>query len=61
MTALSTNGPDRIERRYYDAADRVTQVFSGVDTPLQQRTAALEYSDNSQTEAVIDAKGNRWR
>ncbi len=54
-----TFGSDRIERRYYNAADQVTQVFSGVGTPLQQRTAALEYTPNGQTSAVIDAKGNR--
>ncbi len=52
-------GPDRIEKNYYDAADQLTQTFSGVGTDFQQRTAMLEYTDNGKTKAAIDAKGNR--
>ena len=52
-------GEDRISRTYYDHADQVTQVWSGIDTALAQRTAKLEYSLNGRVTAVEDAKGNR--
>ncbi|MXO57689.1 RHS repeat domain-containing protein [Pontixanthobacter gangjinensis] len=52
-------GEDRISKRLYDTADRVTSVRSGVGTPLEQVTAQMDYTANGQTTWVEDAKNNR--
>jgi RHS repeat-associated protein len=54
-----TDGEDRITRRYYDTADRLTQVWSAVDTPLAQNTAEMAYNANGTVAWVEDAKNNR--
>ncbi|MCP5392924.1 MAG: RHS repeat-associated core domain-containing protein [Sphingomonadaceae bacterium] len=58
MTAGSY-GEDRISRTYYDAADRVTSVFSGVGTDLQQQSVEMSYNDNGTVAWVEDAADNR--
>lgn len=59
-TACEAMAPeDRITRTYYDEADQISEVWSGVDTPLAQPTAKFEYSDNGQITAVTDASKNR--
>lgn len=58
MTAGSF-GEDRIARRYYDAADRVVETWSGVGTSLAQRSAKMEYNPNGSLAAIQDAANNR--
>eukprot|EP00913_Durusdinium_trenchii_P015458 g14519.t1 len=58
MTAGSF-GDDRIVKRYYDTADRVTEVWSGIGTPLAQQTAQMSYNTNGTVAWVEDAKDNR--
>ncbi len=58
MTA-GAHGDDRITRNYYDAADRVTEVWSGVDTPLAQQTGEYSYTANGNVRWMEDAKDNR--
>lgn len=58
MSATSGNS-DRISRRYYDTADRVTQVWSAVDTPLAQQSAQMSYNTNGTLQWVEDANDNR--
>jgi RHS repeat-associated protein len=54
-----TFGPDRIARNYYDTADRLTEVWSGVGTSLAQRTAGAGYNPNGTMAWIEDAAGNR--
>ncbi len=58
MTA-GANGDDRITRNYYDTADRVTEVWSGVGTSLAQQSVEMSYTANGQTQWVEDAMDNR--
>ncbi|MBD3813677.1 MAG: RHS repeat protein, partial [Betaproteobacteria bacterium] len=58
MTAGSY-GEDRISRNYYDAADRVTETWSGIGTSLAQKTTKFAYTADGQVDWVEDAKGNR--
>lgn len=53
------DGEDRITRRYYDTADRPTQVWSAVDTGLAQQTAEMAYNANGTVAWVEDANNNR--
>jgi RHS repeat-associated protein len=52
-------GEDRISQTYYDAADRVTEVWSAVGTSLAQQTAQFSYNANGTTNWVEDANNNR--
>ncbi|MEP5937330.1 MAG: RHS repeat-associated core domain-containing protein [Erythrobacter sp.] len=58
MTAGSF-GEDRISRTYYDVADRVTEVWSGVGTSHAQQTGEFSYNANGTTAWVEDANDNR--
>ncbi|MDN3644631.1 RHS repeat-associated core domain-containing protein [Pontixanthobacter aestiaquae] len=58
MTA-GTHGDDRITRTYYDAADRVTEVWSGVGTALAQQSSEYSYTNNGAVRWMEDAKDNR--
>ncbi|WP_252259812.1 RHS repeat domain-containing protein [Erythrobacter aurantius] len=58
MTATS-GFEDRITRRIYDAADRVTQVRSAVDTSIEQVSAEMSYNPNGTLAWVEDAEDNR--
>ncbi|WP_379554145.1 hypothetical protein [Qipengyuania sp. DGS5-3] len=58
MTAGSF-GEDRISRTYYDAADRVTEVWSGVGTSLAQRTGKSTYRANGTLATLLDAGGKK--
>lgn len=58
-TTPLANGEDRISRRYYDTADRLTQVWSAVDTGLAQQTAEMTYNPNGTVAWIEDAKNNR--
>ncbi len=53
------DGEDRITRRYYDTADRLTQVWSAVDTGIAQQTAEMAYNANGTVAWVEDANNNR--
>ncbi|AOL95470.1 RHS repeat-associated core domain-containing protein [Porphyrobacter sp. LM 6] len=53
------DGEDRITRRYYDTADRATQVWSAVDTGIAQQTAEMAYNANGTVAWVEDANNNR--
>lgn len=53
------DGEDRITRRYYDTADRPTQVWSAVDTGIAQQTAEMAYNANGTVAWVEDANNNR--
>ena len=53
------HGPDRITKMYYDAVGRPTEVWSGVDTPLAQRTVLTAYTPNGATDWIEDANKNR--
>ncbi|QDH34041.1 RHS repeat-associated core domain-containing protein [Porphyrobacter sp. YT40] len=55
----AADGEDRITRRYYDTADRATQVWSAVDTGLAQQTAEMAYNANGTVAWVEDANNNR--
>lgn len=52
-------GEDRITKRVYDAADRVTEVWAGVATSLAQQSAEMTYNANGTIAWVEDAKDNR--
>lgn len=52
------NGPDRITRQIYDAANRVTQVQSAYGAPAQQTALALTYTNNGLPTTITDAAGN---
>ncbi|MFL0357589.1 RHS repeat-associated core domain-containing protein [Erythrobacter sp. GH1-10] len=54
-----TFGEDRIAKRYFDTADRVTEVWAGVDTSYQQQSAAMSYNANGTLAWVEDAADNR--
>lgn len=58
MTA-GTYGADRISKKVYDSADRVTELWSGVDTVFAQMTAEFSYNDNGTIAWVEDSKNNR--
>ena len=58
MTA-GAHGDDRITRNYYDAADRLIETWSGVDTALVQQTMEMSYTANGNIRWVEDAKDNR--
>jgi RHS repeat-associated protein len=55
----ATYGQDRISRTYYDAADRVVKVESGVDTVLRRDDVLTTYGDNGETLTVTDGNGNK--
>ena len=52
-------GADRISKNVYDGSDRITGVYSGVGTALEQLTVEVGYNYNSQLVWVEDAKNNR--
>ncbi len=53
-----SQGPDRITRNVYDAANQLLKVQKGYGTPLQQDYASYSYSLNGKQTRVIDANGN---
>lgn len=57
--SAGADGEDRITRRYYDAADRVTQVWSAVDTGFAQQSSEITYNPNGTVAWVEDANNNR--
>jgi len=58
MTA-GVHGEDRISKRIYNIADRVTEVWSGFGTSSAQQSAQMSYTNNGQVEWVEDAMDNR--
>jgi len=52
-------GPDRITRTVYDAADQVLKVQKAYGTPLQQDYQSYGYTLNGKAAFVIDANGNK--
>ncbi|WAC59617.1 RHS repeat-associated core domain-containing protein [Brevundimonas sp. SL130] len=54
-----SQGPDRIERKSYDAAGQLLRVERGVGTPLEQDYARYTYSPNGKPTSVTDANGNK--
>jgi RHS repeat-associated protein len=53
------NGPDRITRTTYDAADRVLTVVEAYGTAVQRTARTNAWTDNGQLDWVEDALGNR--
>jgi YD repeat-containing protein len=52
------NGPDRITRNEYDAANQLTKEIRAYGTTLQQDYATYTYSANGKRASVRDANGN---
>ncbi|MEO6215203.1 MAG: RHS repeat-associated core domain-containing protein [Sphingomonas sp.] len=59
--AAGSNGPDRIAKNVYDAANQQLQVRKGVGTSVEAAEATYSYTPNGRKEYVIDADGNRAR
>jgi len=58
-TGSNAFGPDRIARRYYDAAGQVTQVRTGYAVSGQEANeATMSYRSNGQIETLTDAEDN---
>lgn len=53
-----SDGPDRITKNVYDAADQVLQSRRGVGTSLEQAYVTYTYTPNGDKQDVIDAVGN---
>ena len=53
-----SQGPDRIARNTYDAANQLLQVQKAYGTSLQQNYATYTYSPNGKQTSVTDANGN---
>ncbi|MFT3808425.1 MAG: RHS repeat-associated core domain-containing protein [Micropepsaceae bacterium] len=58
LGTAGANGPDRISKVVYDAADQVLQTIRAFGTALQQIEVTATYTSNGQTATVADAKGN---
>ncbi|RXZ63901.1 RHS repeat-associated core domain-containing protein [Pelagerythrobacter rhizovicinus] len=56
---LGSNGPDRITKNIYDAADQLLQVRKAVGTSIEIADATYSYTLNGKRKYVIDANGNR--
>ena len=54
-----SQGPDRIERNFYDPAGQLLRVERAVGTPLVQDYARYSYSPNGKQTSVTDANGNK--
>jgi RHS repeat-associated protein len=57
-TLNASNGPDRITKTIYDAADQVTKVQTAVGTADQSDEVTSTYNLNGTTATVADANGN---
>lgn len=55
----AANGPDRITRMTYDAADQVTKVQTAYGTADQSDEVTSTYTNNGELASVTDAEGNR--
>jgi RHS repeat-associated protein len=53
------DGPDRITKNIYDAADQLIQVRNGVGTSLERAEATYSYTSTGKREYTIDGNGNR--
>ncbi|MFT3808429.1 MAG: RHS repeat-associated core domain-containing protein [Micropepsaceae bacterium] len=58
LGTAGANGPDRISKVVYDAADQVLQTIRAFGTAQQITEATATYTSNGQTATVADAKGN---
>src|ERR1041385_8197622 len=59
-----SDGPDRISKNIYDAANQLQQVRKAVGTSspnLEQAYVTYSYTPKGKREYVIDANGNRAR
>lgn len=54
-----SDGPDRITKNTYDAANQLTLVQRAYATPLQQAYVAYTYSPTGKQTSVTDANGNK--
>ena len=57
--STGTEGPDRIVRNSYDAADRITSVETALGTTAASTEVATTYTANGLTASVSDGEGNR--
>jgi RHS repeat-associated protein len=55
----SANGPDRVTKALYDAADQVTQVQTAVGTAAQANEVSTTYNLNGTPATVTDGENNR--
>jgi RHS repeat-associated protein len=58
LGAEGPDGPDRITKAVYDAADEVTQVQTAVGTPDAANERTLSYSANGMLATLKDAEAN---
>ena len=54
-----SDGPDRITKNTYDAANQLTLMQRAFGTPLQQAYVAYTYSQTGKQTSVTDANGNK--
>ncbi|MBB4099966.1 RHS repeat-associated core domain-containing protein [Sphingomonas kyeonggiensis] len=59
LATAGSAGPDRITRKIYDAADRVTRVQTAYGTADQADEIVTAYSGNSKVASVTDGEGNK--
>jgi RHS repeat-associated protein len=55
---VGADGPDRITKNLYDAANQLTKVQEGVSSPDPIDYVVYTYSDNGKQRTVTDANGN---
>lgn len=58
LGTAGANGPDRIAKVVYDAADQQLQTIKALGTAQQITEVTATYTSNGQTATVADAKGN---
>lgn len=59
LASQGSQGPDRITKNIYDAADQTLQIRKAVGTSLEQAYTTTSYTGNGLVEYTIDANGNR--
>lgn len=58
MGTIGANGPDRIMRNLYDAANQITRVMTGVGTSAEQNESTTTFSSNGRMLTLADSNGN---
>lgn len=58
LGSTGPDGPDRIQKRIYDAADQVTQIQTGVGTTSAAVERTMTYTSNGNLRTLKDAENN---
>lgn len=58
LATAGSDGPDRITKNLYDAANRVTKVQAGLGTADQVDAVVTVYNDNGTVQSLADGLGN---